>query len=368
MAGRRTSSWCSLALFMLTTACGGASIATEDGSPALPPPREPDPTPTTPAPAPPSSPAPPASSPQRTDLFFKTFGDPKNRAVVFLHGGPGASSFAFEESAAPDIAARGWFVVSYDQRGSGRSPAGAAKDYSYDGAARDLRTLLLTLDLKSPILIGHSFGGSIALNFIDREPGVARGAILLGSPINFPETYFTIIEHATVVYRKWWTPLGDADKAREMETLRQKMFPNGLKPPFTYSNEDIGAVAQAMVSAALVYPSVPSLDAIAILAKLGIDPNRELVSSVHYQVGNGFHDNDRVGYADFTPLVQKYKEIVFAVYGAEDGIFDDHQLGTIRTTLPSGHFVLLESSSHFPFVDQREKTVEAIATHLAAMK
>src|SRR5690242_6494442 len=58
----------------------------------------------------------------KSDLSYRVFGDVHAPPVVFLHGGPGATSYGFELTAAPEIAARGYYVVAYDQRGSGRSP------------------------------------------------------------------------------------------------------------------------------------------------------------------------------------------------------------------------------------------------------
>jgi len=322
------------------------------------------------APPPGKETTPPAPLPKpTTDLYVHTFGKPTDPPVVFLHGGPGANSFAFEGAAAADLAARGYFVVAYDQRGSGRSPSGTAPtDYSYDRATRDLADVIGSLDLKKPVLLSHSFGGSIALRFLETRPDVARGIILVGSPINFPETYFTILEHSLVAYRKWWTPRGDSDKAREIETLKQRMFPNGLTGPFTYSAEDIGTTAQHMDTAGLVYPSVPSLDSISVVAKLKLDPGSALLTSINGAVGTGFHTNDKVGYADFTPLLLKYRADVYGIYGTDDGIFDAHQLGTVQTTLPSGHFTMLEGSGHFPFIDERAAFVNAVATHLGSLK
>lgn len=296
----------------------------------------------------------------KTDLFYRTFGDKSHQALVFVHGGPGASSFGFENAAAV-LADRGYYVVTYDQRGAGRSPKTDVAGYSYENTARDLEVLIESLGLSSPILLGHSFGGSISLRFMELHPGVAKGAVLIGSPMSFPATYLTILEHAAVVYRD----AQDLDRAAEMDALRARMFPNGLAGPFTYGAEDIGRVAQAMFEAQLMFPKAPTENARALVADM-TRTNGTLLMSQNPDVGNGYQLNDRVGYADFTPSLAALAERVFAIYGEEDGIFDAVQLARIESSVTPSHFKRLPRSSHMSFIDQRDELIEAVTTFLVA--
>src|SRR5262245_58879312 len=107
---------------------------------------------------PPSAPTAPTAE-KKTDLFYRTFGDSSRQPVIFMHGGPGSSDIAFEVSGAQALADRGFFVVTYDQRGGGRSPKGTREQYSYAGASQDLDDLIGALKLKSPALLPNSFGG-----------------------------------------------------------------------------------------------------------------------------------------------------------------------------------------------------------------
>src|SRR4051812_4748584 len=86
------------------------------------------PGPTTGSEPTPATPNPPAPT---TDLFYKTFGSPQNPPVIFLHGGPGANGYAYEVGPADALAQRGYYVITYDRRGCGRSPKGTTVDYSY---------------------------------------------------------------------------------------------------------------------------------------------------------------------------------------------------------------------------------------------
>jgi pimeloyl-ACP methyl ester carboxylesterase len=62
-------------------------------------------------------------------------------------------------------------VVTYDQRGHGRSAA--ASDYSLDAFLADLQAVLDALAVKHPLLVGHSLGGLLAVEHAAARPGCA---------------------------------------------------------------------------------------------------------------------------------------------------------------------------------------------------
>jgi len=354
---------------LLAAACGAAAPADET------PPADTNPPPAgsaenkDDAPAQPGDPAAPGSTtppgPAKTDLFVATFGDKKNPPVVFIHGGPGANSVGFETAAADALAAKGFFVVAYDQRGCGRSPNGTIADYSYQRSADDLDVLIRALDLKAPILLPHSFGGSIALRFMELHPNVAKGIVMVGSPMNFPQTYLTILDHSMTVYRQRL----NFPKANETQELKDRMFPQGLAAaPFTYGAEDILSTVENMHSASLVFPSRPTVEAMKVFAKMQLGGNRSIAQAVNPELGEGFQKNDKVGWSDFTPLLIKHKAVVHGIYGDEDRIFSREQLNAFSGLLGADHFTVLSSSSHFSYVDQPSAFVNAAAKHISALK
>ena len=111
------------------------------------------------------------------------FGDPGNPPVIVLHGGPGAdyrSLMGLRELADE------FRVVFYDQRGSGLSPRVSADELSFDGSVEDLRAIADVVAPRRPIaLVGHSFGGQLALAFATRYPARVSHLVLLEpGPIN----------------------------------------------------------------------------------------------------------------------------------------------------------------------------------------
>ncbi|HEY1703389.1 MAG TPA: alpha/beta hydrolase [Trebonia sp.] len=96
--------------------------------------------------------------------------------LVLLHGGPGAdhSFFKPEFSALADAAQ----VIYLDQRGSGRSGRGDPSGWTWSRWADDVAGFCDALEIESPLLIGTSSGGRVAVECAARHPGLARGLVL----------------------------------------------------------------------------------------------------------------------------------------------------------------------------------------------
>lgn len=84
----------------------------------------------------------------------------RGRPVVLLHG-LGASGYSWRRVA--PILARHFRVISIDLRGHGRSDAPFDQAYAPTAQAELVRDAMRQLDLSRAIVVGHSFGGLVAL-------------------------------------------------------------------------------------------------------------------------------------------------------------------------------------------------------------
>ena len=82
------------------------------------------------------------------NLYVKTFGNQKNKAIVFLHGGPGYNCANFEATTAKILADQGYFVIVYDRRGEGRSEDKNAQ-FTFNESFEDLNFILKKYELKN---------------------------------------------------------------------------------------------------------------------------------------------------------------------------------------------------------------------------
>src|SRR5919112_4248707 len=84
--------------------------------------------------------------------------------LVFLHGGPGQGSEHFDALAGPYME-RQLRMVYFDQRGSGKSERPASGNYALATLVEDIEALRQTLGVPKLALLGHSFGGLLALEY-----------------------------------------------------------------------------------------------------------------------------------------------------------------------------------------------------------
>lgn len=102
-------------------------------------------------------------------LWYRVAGAPGGTPVLFLHGGPGYNSHSFATLAGPALE-RGLRMIYLDQRGSGRSERPWTRQYALDTLVADLEALRAHLGVPQLALVGHSFGGTLALEYAARHP------------------------------------------------------------------------------------------------------------------------------------------------------------------------------------------------------
>ncbi len=107
-------------------------------------------------------------------LAVRDFGG-TGRDLLLLHGL--ASTSHIFDLVAPRLT-RGFRVVAYDQRGHGESSKPSSK-YGFAHMAADAVAVIRGLDLRRPIVLGHSWGANVVLELGVREPGLVSALILL---------------------------------------------------------------------------------------------------------------------------------------------------------------------------------------------
>lgn len=113
-----------------------------------------------------------------TRIAYREAGPVDGPLVLLIHGV--ASQSATWEPAMDHLAGHGLHVLAPDLPGHGASEPGHG-DYSLGGFATLLRDLLLTLDLGPATLVGHSFGGGIALHVAHAFPELTQRLVLVAS-------------------------------------------------------------------------------------------------------------------------------------------------------------------------------------------
>lgn len=106
-------------------------------------------------------------------------GDPP---IVLIHGWSSTSAFM---RPLQELLAAQHRVVNVDLRGHGRSDA-PDQDYGVGLFAEDVAWLVRTLEVESPVLVGHSLGAAVALDVAKAHRDCARALVLLDPPPLLP--------------------------------------------------------------------------------------------------------------------------------------------------------------------------------------
>lgn len=121
----------------------------------------------------------PSISVNGTVFHSEAFGNPNDPMVIVLHGGPGGDYRYMLNCKA--FANNNYYVVFYDQRGSGLSKRHPKSVYSIQIMLDDLNAVIAhyrTRPDQKVFLLGQSWGAMLATAFINKYPTAVSGAIV----------------------------------------------------------------------------------------------------------------------------------------------------------------------------------------------
>ncbi|WP_428738777.1 alpha/beta fold hydrolase [Sulfurimonas sp.] len=112
------------------------------------------------------------------DTLFhaQTFGNPKNQVVIVVHGGPG---WDYKSLLPIQKLSDEFFVVFYDQKGTGLSPRVDPKELTLQSYFQDLDAIIDYYSKSKKVdLIGHSWGAMLVSGYIGKYPQKVKHAVL----------------------------------------------------------------------------------------------------------------------------------------------------------------------------------------------
>ena len=119
-------------------------------------------------------------------LWYRVAGVSKGVPVLFLHGGPGEGSQAMQALGGPALEKK-VRMVYLDQRGSGQSERPKdEKFYSLALLESDVDLIRRGLGVEKIVLLAHSAGTPIALDYAADHPEHVAGLILTGAVPDLP--------------------------------------------------------------------------------------------------------------------------------------------------------------------------------------
>lgn len=267
------------------------------------------------------------------DLVYFETGPRRGTPLVLLSGGPGFNSDYFWFGRAFHDLARDRWVVTYDQRGTGKSgPVGPADSVTVADFVADLEALRVALGVERIDLLGHSWGGYLAQAYAATHGDRISHLVLVGSA---------------------------APKFSESNIIFQLAFPErDMATPF---GRGVATGDSALVAEALgIYVTMIFYDDAkgrAWRAKGKTINNFNL----HLQVHLG-RDLARL---DFTPALAGFRFPTLVTTGRYDMNVAPLTAWRIHRAVPGSEFLVFEESSHIPFYEEPERFTSALRAFLS---
>ena len=127
-------------------------------------------------------------------LYYHEYGSKKLPPIIILTGGPGRSYNQLEglaETISPKFRS-----ILLEQRGTGKSipiPFDSTT-VNINAVTKDIKTLMDSLKIKNSIILGHSWGGMLAMNFASEFPNSVNHLILVApGPHKDAENGFNVL-------------------------------------------------------------------------------------------------------------------------------------------------------------------------------
>ena len=153
-----------------------------------------------------------------SDIYYKIIG--KGEPIIVIHGGPVLDHSYF----LPQFEAlkEDYQLIFYDQRVCGKSGLGMdSSTMNIDGFIDDIALLADSLGLKDPHILGHSWGGLLAMKYAIKYPDT-HGKLVLSNSMP-PSAQLFQEESETLATRT--TPYDSLRRARLLQSDMMKEFP-----------------------------------------------------------------------------------------------------------------------------------------------
>lgn len=270
-----------------------------------------------------------------TDLFYKILG--QGDPVIVIHGGPGLNHRYFLPHL--ESISNGHKLIFFDMRACGQSGGVLDSAVTEKLLLDDLDSIRTSLNLDKVTLLGHSFGGLLAVHYAEIFPGKVK-ALILVDPLPPVESAYDTLEsnftkRLTVDDNKNLAEISSSEefkshKASAVEALEKIIFSTYIFDRNLISKIDLSGSEATAFNFLPYFPTIRnSIDYNYIRSNLSSISARTLI--IH-------GDYDPLPF----PVVKQMSE-----------------------KIPDSRFVMIHNCGHVPFVEEPEIFSRSVSEFLA---
>ncbi len=260
-------------------------------------------------------------------LHYEAIG--KGRPIVLLSGGPGFSS-EYMKPIADHLKTR-YKAILVDQRGTGKSAITTydAKTLAHAQLVADLEALRRTLNVEKLTLVGHSWGGILAMMYASAHPDRVQALVLIdaGGPTTASVAKFTANHTARMTAEDsakvaaGYAKINSEHKSALLEITKART------PPYFHDRAKALRFADALTEDSF---------------------NDKMFWAVVGQIDAKF---------DLREGLKNVKAPVLVIHGKSDPLESAQE---VHETFPGSRLVLIDEAGHFPWAEQPQAVWRAM--------
>jgi proline iminopeptidase len=264
-------------------------------------------------------------------LFVKVIGE--GYPLVLMHGGPGLDHTTLS---ALEPLAEQFTLIFYDHRANGRS-GGVTESMTWDNLTRDADAIRHSLGFEQWAVLGHSFGGQVALEYALRYGDRVSHLALLDTCADARRYHV----NAPEMLRKRGYPEATVRAAR-------RFFTGDIRP------EEVRPTVMKFMKAYFYRFRIWDWPR-ALLEGSRMKLRPETVVFGFSRLVKDWSVMDRLDEIDIPTLVMG---------GRFDFLFPPEHLAILADRLPAAQLEIIENAGHNPHMEQRDEVVSILSTFL----
>lgn len=263
----------------------------------------------------------------RGEIAFHVVGEGSGTPIMLINGGPGFDHQYLHWAPVWERLGQTHPIVFFDQPGTGQSyPIGAADTVTVEDCLDGIRAIQSELGVDRIIVMGHSWGGYLAMAFALEYPDATEAVVLIDSAApNLTDTEFNFAPLFPDSLARGASPRSDPDGARK--DLRRHLAMSFYSP----------SVRQVVTRD---FPGIPV--------------NSRQASQL---------SKDALAH-DLWPRLSELSQPVLVGTGRFDGNIAPRSAWRIHEAIPGSQWVVWERSGHYPMIEQPDEFVRAISDFL----
>jgi len=276
-----------------------------------------------------------------TRLHVTEHGDQDAPVLVFLHGGPGQGAYDFVHHQGERLGQE-LRLIGFDQRGALFSdPLSPGEQVTETGLVDDAEALRQALGIERWVVLGHSFGGRLAVRYATEHPEHTAGLVLENPALDWVRSATCLLTAALEILDDMGVPEADEVRAllatglpRDLAAVRRQarlMDALGERRPEVYFHQQaVRADLGSALPSQLLEPDIRDR---------GDAPSAQL--------------REHPGMLEsLLPRLAGLRTEALLICGLYDHVCDDDQIEVWGAGVPDGEMAWCEESGHFCHIEE----------------